>query len=130
NQDGPSSGLSVPNGLAQAKVIRRALENAGVSPHDVAFIEAHGTGTIIGDPIEVEALGDVYGPGRSSDEPLMLGSVKPSIGHLESAAGVAGLMKLILTVQHGELPPQRNYREPNPRVDWDSIPVRVNDSLR
>lgn len=130
NQDGPSSGLSVPNGLAQAKVIRRALENAGLSPHDVGFIEAHGTGTVLGDPIEVEALGAVYGPGRSADTPLMLGSVKPSIGHLESAAGVAGLMKLILTVHHGELPPQRNYSEPNPRIDWGSTPVRVNDALR
>src|SRR5690606_15337560 len=99
NQDGPSSGLSVPNGLAQAGVIRRALDNAGVKPGDVGFIEAHGTGTIIGDPIEVEALGDVYGRGRGDNPPLKLGSVKPSIGHLESAAGVAGLMKLILTVQ-------------------------------
>jgi acyl transferase domain-containing protein/acyl carrier protein len=130
NQDGPSSGLSVPNGLAQAKVIRRALENAGLQPQAVGFVEAHGTGTTLGDPIEVEALGEVYGPGRSAETPLMLGSVKPSIGHLESAAGVAALMKLILTVQHGELPPQRNFSKPNERIDWDSIPVRVNDRLR
>jgi len=129
NQDGPSSGLSVPNGLAQAKVIRRALENAGLRPNDVGYVEAHGTGTVLGDPIEVEALGAVYGPGRPADTPLMLGSVKPSIGHLESAAGVAGLMKLVLTVQHGELPPQRNFREPNPRIEWARLPIRVVEVL-
>jgi len=125
NQDGPSSGLSVPNGLAQAKVIRRALENAGLTPADVDFVEAHGTGTVLGDPIEVEALGEVYGRDRGGRGPLMLGSVKPSIGHLESAAGVAGLMKLVLTVRHGELPPQRNFAEPNPRIDWEDLPIEV-----
>jgi myxalamid-type polyketide synthase MxaB len=129
NQDGPSSGLSVPNGLAQAKVIRQALDNAGLQPNDVSFVEAHGTGTVLGDPIEVEALGMVYGPGRPAETPLMIGSVKPSIGHLESASGVAGLMKLVLAVQYGELPPQRNFGVPNPRIDWDRYPIRVVESL-
>lgn len=130
NQDGPSSGLSVPNGLAQQKVIRRALQNAGLSPADVDFVEAHGTGTTLGDPIEVEALGEVYGPAHTSERPLMLGSVKPSIGHLESAAGAAALMKLVLTVHHGQLPPQRNYRTPNPRIDWERYPLRVVERLQ
>lgn len=130
NQDGPSSGLSVPNGPAQEKVLRRALANAGVDPGAVAFVEAHGTGTILGDPIEVEALGEVYGPGRGRETPLLLGSVKPSIGHLESAAGAAGLLKLVLALRHGEIPPQRNFREPNPRIDWERHPLEVAREVR
>ncbi len=129
NQDGPSSGLSVPNGLAQAKVMRAALDNAGLQPRDVQYVEAHGTGTVLGDPIEVEALGDVYGADRDEGDPLLLGSVKPAIGHLESAAGVAGIMKLVLAVQHGELAPQRNFREPNPRIAWSRLPIRVVETL-
>lgn len=125
NQDGPGSGLSVPNGPAQVKAIEAALERADVTPGEVGFVEAHGTGTPIGDPIEIEALGEVYGREHGPDDPLFIGSVKTSIGHLESAAGVAGLMKLILSIREGELPPQRNYERPNPRIDWDRIPVRV-----
>lgn len=125
NQDGPSSGLSVPNGLAQIRVLREALSNAGVSPREVGFVETHGTGTILGDPIEVEALGEVYGEGRPPESPLLLGSVKPSIGHLESAAGAAGLLKLVLALHHGEVPPQRNFETPNPRIDWDRYPFEV-----
>jgi len=130
SQDGPSSGLSVPNGPAQVKAIRAALERAGIAPGEVGFVEAHGTGTPLGDPIELEALGEVYRDGHSRDEPLLVGSVKPSIGHLESAAGVAGLIKLVLTLEHGELPPQRNYAAPNPRIDWDDLPIRVVDALQ
>jgi len=130
NQDGPSSGLSVPNGPAQVKVIRAALQRAGVEAADVGFVEAHGTGTPLGDPIEVEALGEVYGEVRSEDDPLLLGSVKPSIGHLESAAGTAGLIKLIMALRHGEIPPQRSFARPNTRIDWDRIPVRVVDELQ
>jgi len=129
NQDGPSSGLSVPNGPAQVKVIRAALERAGVEPREVGFVEAHGTGTPLGDPIEVEALGEVYSAGRTYEDPLLLGSVKPSIGHLESAAGTAGLIKLILTLRHGEIPPQRCFERPNTRIDWDRMPLRVVDRL-
>lgn len=130
NQDGPSSGLSVPNGLAQVKVITSALADAGLDPVDVDFVEAHGTGTPLGDPIEVEALGEVYGPSRAPDDPLLIGSVKPNIGHLESAAGVAGLMKLILALRAGELPAQRHFEVPNPRIAWDSLGVRVVDQRR
>lgn len=130
NQDGPSSGLSVPNGPAQVKVIEAALADAGLQPHEVDFVEAHGTGTPLGDPIEVEALGEAYGIGRSPDDPLMIGSVKPNVGHLESAAGVAGLMKLILALRAGELPAQRCFDVPNPRIDWDSMSVRVVDETR
>ncbi|MEK9501493.1 type I polyketide synthase [Gaopeijia maritima] len=130
NQDGPSSGLSVPNGPAQVKVIEAALSDAGLQPHEVDFVEAHGTGTPLGDPIEVEALGEAYGSGRRADDPLMIGSVKPNVGHLESAAGVAGLMKLILALRAAELPAQRYFDEPNPRIDWSSLPVRVVDERR
>ncbi|MEM7417082.1 MAG: type I polyketide synthase [Gemmatimonadota bacterium] len=125
NQDGPSSGLSVPNGPAQVKVIRAALDRAGVRPDEVHFVEAHGTGTPLGDPIEVEALAEVYGQGRDPGAALRIGSVKPSIGHLESAAGVAGLMKLVLSIREAELPPQRSFRTPNPIIDWDRIPIDV-----
>lgn len=130
NQDGPSSGLSVPNGPAQVKVIRAALADAGLRPDEVDFVEAHGTGTPLGDPIEVEALGEAYRDGRAADDPLLIGSVKPNVGHLESAAGVAGLMKLILALRANELPGQRHFDEPNPRIEWDSLPVRVVDALQ
>src|SRR6185436_6090868 len=93
NQDGASSGFTVPNGFAQEAVIKRALHAAGVNPSDVSYVEAHGTGTSLGDPIELEALDAVLGQGRTSDNALMIGSVKTNVGHLESAAGVAGVMK-------------------------------------
>ena len=99
NQDGRSSGITAPNGPAQEAVIREALSAAGVSPADVRYVETHGTGTALGDPIEVNALGAVYGEGRRANARLRIGSVKTNIGHLESAAGVAGLIKLVLAVQ-------------------------------
>ncbi len=125
NQDGASSGLTVPNGGAQQRVIAAALARAGVSGRDVDYLEAHGTGTSLGDPIEVQAAGAVLGEGRDPDEPLLIGSVKTNIGHLESASGVAGLIKVVLSLEHGILPQHLHFREPSPHIPWQSLPVRV-----
>jgi acyl transferase domain-containing protein/NADPH:quinone reductase-like Zn-dependent oxidoreductase/acyl carrier protein len=125
NQDGPSSGLTAPNGPAQEAVIRQALANAGLQPHDIAYVEAHGTGTSLGDPIEVQALAGVYGVGRPVDRPLLIGSLKTNVGHLEAAAGIAGLIKLALALRHAEIPPHLHFTRPNPHIAWDSMPVRV-----
>ncbi len=125
NQDGRSSGLTVPNGLAQQDVLRRALANAGVEPADVQFFEAHGTGTTLGDPIEIEAMGAVLGRGRAADQQVVIGSVKTNIGHLESASGIAGVIKVVLAMQHGEIPPNLHFRERNPQIPWPPFPVVV-----
>ncbi|MDH3602013.1 MAG: type I polyketide synthase, partial [Candidatus Tectomicrobia bacterium] len=123
NHDGPSSGLTVPNSLAQQALLRQALVNADIQPDEVSYIEAHGTGTSLGDPIEVEALDAVFGKTRR--HPLLVGSVKSNIGHLEGAAGIAGLIKVVLALQHGEIPPSLHFREPNTRIPWDALPVAV-----
>ncbi len=125
NQDGPSSGLTVPNKLAQEALLRQALRNAGVQPGEVDYVEAHGTGTPLGDPIEVRALCAVLGQGRSPERPLLVGAVKTNVGHLESAAGIAGLLKVILSLQHRTIPPHLHLRTLSPRIDWESLPVRV-----
>ena len=125
NQDGASAGLTVPNPEAQASVIGEALARAGVRPIDVDYLEAHGTGTEVGDPIEIEAAGAAYGGGRPADRPLLIGSVKTNFGHLESAAGVAGLIKVVLAMQHGVIPQHLHFRTPNPRMDWERLPLRV-----
>src|SRR5690606_27806395 len=125
NQDGRSNGLTAPNGPAQQAVIREALANAGIEPGDVGYVEAHGTGTSLGDPIEVQALDAVLGRGRAPDRPLLIGSVKTNIGHLESAAGVAGLVKAVLALNHGEIPASLHFREPNPLIAWERMSVRV-----
>jgi microcystin synthetase protein McyG len=130
NHDGRSSGLTAPNGPAQQAVIRQALANGGVAPHEVGYVEAHGTGTPLGDPIEVQALAAVYGEGRPADDPLWLGSVKTNIGHLEGAAGIAGLIKTVLTLQHGEMPAHLNYEQPNPHIPWPELPVKVVEQRR
>ncbi|MBD2203723.1 acyltransferase domain-containing protein [Calothrix sp. FACHB-1219] len=114
NQDGASSGLTVPNGNAQQAVIRQALANAKVTPEQISYLEAHGTGTALGDPIEVRAIDSVFGKERSSNHPLILGSVKTNIGHLEIAAGMASLLKVILSLQHQEIPPHLHFQELNP----------------
>ncbi|MFB1483784.1 SDR family NAD(P)-dependent oxidoreductase [Corallococcus sp. RDP092CA] len=124
NQDGRSSGLTVPNGPAQQAVIRQALQSAGVNPEQVDYVEAHGTGTSLGDPIELGALGAAFGP-RPPEQPLLVGSVKTNIGHLEAAAGIAGLIKVALALQHGELPAHLHLRQPNPHVPWDKLPIRI-----
>jgi acyl transferase domain-containing protein/NADPH:quinone reductase-like Zn-dependent oxidoreductase/acyl carrier protein len=129
NQDGRSSGLTVPNGLAQQAVVRQALAAARLTPCDVSYVEAHGTGTSLGDPIEVEALAAVYGEGRDPAEPLEVGSVKSNLGHLEAASGATSLMKLVLALQHRQLPASLHVREPSPAIPWERLPVRVSRAL-
>lgn len=129
NQDGRSSSLTAPNGLAQQALVRQALNVAGIRPSEVDYIEAHGTGTALGDPIELEALGKVLGEGRDARHPFLVGSVKTNIGHLESAAGVAGLIKVILSLQNQEIPPHLHLQEVNPHISLSasnaSIPTRL-----
>lgn len=125
NQDGRSSGLTAPNGPSQQAVIRDALQNAGVTADEVQYVEAHGTGTALGDPIEVQALGEVYARDRSAREPLLIGSVKTNIGHAESAAGMAGLIKAILALTHGRIPPHLHLKKLNPLIDWEAYSVAV-----
>ena len=127
NHDGRSSGLTVPNGQAQRNVVRAALTNAGLEPSRVHYVETHGTGTPLGDPIELRALGEVLGEGREHTQPVLIGTVKTNIGHLEAAAGVAGLIKVVLAMQHGRLPASLHFHEPNPHIPWDEFPVRVVD---
>ena len=125
NQDGASGGLTVPNGVAQQRVITEALARAGVAAADVDYLEAHGTGTSLGDPIEVQAAGAAYGAGRDANRPLLMGSVKTNIGHLEAAAGIAGVIKVILSLEHGLLPQHLHFRDPSPHIPWDRLPVQV-----
>ncbi|KUH82265.1 MULTISPECIES: type I polyketide synthase [unclassified Mycobacterium] len=125
NQDGASGGLTVPNGVAQQLVIAEALKRAGVEPSDVGYLEAHGTGTSLGDPIEVQAAGEVLGAGRGPGQPLLVGSVKTNIGHLEAAAGVAGVIKVILSLEHELLPQHLNFQNPSPHIPWDRLAVQV-----
>jgi acyl transferase domain-containing protein len=125
NQDGRSSGLTVPNGPAQEAMLRQALADAGLKPADIQYIEAHGTGTAIGDPIEVEAIGAVMGEGRRPDQPLILASAKTNLGHLESAAGIAGLIKAVMAIQHGEIPPHLHLQERSPKIPWPNFPIDI-----
>ena len=125
NQNGASAGPTVPNGPVQERVIKEALSRAGVSPLDVDYLEAHGSGSDLGDTIEVQSAAAVYGKGREAEHPLFIGSVKTNIGHLEPAAGVAGLIKVILAMKQGVIPRHLHFRDPNPNLDWDRLPVRV-----
>lgn len=125
NQDGRSSGLTAPNGPSQEAVIAAALGASNLEPCDVDYVESHGTGTSLGDPIEVRALGLALGRGRAANRPLLIGSVKTNIGHLESAAGIAGLIKTVLALQHEEIPAHLHFETPNSHIPWSSLPVKV-----
>ena len=125
NQDGRSGGLTVPNGPAQEALIRRAVAASGIEPAQVGYVEAHGTGTALGDPIEIRALAAALGAGRPREQPLIVGSVKTNLGHLESAAGMAGLIKAVLVLRHREIPPHLHFRQPSPHIPWSELPVTV-----
>ena len=125
NQNGASAGLTVPNGPAQERVMEAALARAGLTGADVDYLEAHATGSQLGDAIEVHAAGSVYGRGRDADRPLLMGTVKSNIGHLEAAAGAAGLIKTVLAMKRGVIPKHLHFKKPNPQIDWDRLPVRV-----
>ncbi|MCV7067233.1 SDR family NAD(P)-dependent oxidoreductase [Mycolicibacterium farcinogenes] len=125
NQDGASGGLTVPNGVAQQRVIADALKRSGLEPSDVGYLEAHGTGTSLGDPIEAQAAGEVLGAGREADQPLLIGSAKTNIGHLEAAAGIAGVVKVILSLENETLPKHLHFENPSPHIPWDRLALEV-----
>ncbi|CAM01905.1 myxalamid-type polyketide synthase MxaF [Saccharopolyspora erythraea NRRL 2338] len=128
NNDGFSNGLTAPSPAAQEQVLRDAYANAGVDPAQVDYVETHGTGTMLGDPIEAGALGAVLGAGRPADRSLILGSVKTNIGHLEAAAGIAGFIKTALSLRHRSIPPSLHFEEPNPHIDFEASRLRVASS--
>jgi acyl transferase domain-containing protein/acyl carrier protein len=125
NQDGASSGPTVPNGPAQERVIRDALAQASCKPKDVSYLEAHGTGTSLGDPIEIRAAAAVYGQDRDPKQPLLVGTIKTNIGHLEAAAGVAGVIKVVLAMRKKRVPRQLHFEKGNPHIPWDEMPLKV-----
>ena len=125
NQNGASAGLTVPNGPAQERVMAEALAQAGIPGSQVDYLEAHATGSQLGDPIELNAAAAVYGKGREADRPLLVGSVKSNIGHAESAAGVAAFIKTVLAMNRGVVPKHLHFDTPNPNLEWDVAPVRV-----
>lgn len=124
NHGGSASAITVPNELAQEALVRQALAAADVAPAEVDYVETHGTGTPLGDPIEVGGLSSVFGD-RPSDRPLVLGALKTNIGHLDAAAGIAGLVKVVLSLQHERIPANLHLGTPNPRIDWDAWPVSL-----
>ena len=129
NQDGRTTGMSVPSARAQAEMIRAALRDAGVSPSEVGYVEAHGTGTAVGDPIEAEALGLVFAADRGVDDPCLVGSVKTNLGHLEAASGIAGLIKAALVVANRRIPANLHFRDPNPDIPFEDWRLRVPTAL-
>src|SRR5215468_672162 len=129
NQDGHTNGISLPSSEAQAQLVRDACADAGVEPSRVGFIEAHGTGTAVGDPIEAHALAEALCTDRPTAAPLLIGSVKTNLGHLETAAGVAGLVKAVLVLKHGQVPANLHFTAPNPNIDFKRLKLRVNSTL-
>lgn len=127
--DGRAGGLTIPNGLSQQRVLEKALQDAALSPSEISYIEAHGTGTHLGDPIELNALQSVFGKSHRQ-APLYIGSVKTNIGHAEAAAGIAGLIKVLLCLQHRKLVPHLHFKQPNPNFDWLHSEIEVTDTLR
>ncbi|MGA5704456.1 type I polyketide synthase [Peterkaempfera bronchialis] len=125
NNDGAAEGLTVPDAQAQQDVLREACRQAGVAPADLQYVELHGTGTRVGDPIEAAALGAAVGTARAPDSPLAVGSAKTNVGHLEGGAGIVGLLKTVLSVEHGRLPPSLNFATPNPEIPLDALNLRV-----
>ncbi|MFG3089141.1 type I polyketide synthase [Streptomyces antibioticus] len=123
--DGATDGLTVPGAASQADVIRRALDRSGVRAGDVQYVELHGTGTRVGDPVEAAALGDVFAAGRTDATPLLVGSAKTNVGHLEGASGIVGLLKTVLGVRHGRIPAGLNFAEPNPDIPFDRLRLDV-----
>lgn len=128
NQDGSSGGLTVPSGPSQEAVILGALENSRMLPGQVSYVEAHGTGTALGDPIEARSMGKVFG-GRSCEHPLLVGSVKTNFGHLEAASGMAGLLKVVLSLIHRKIPAHLHFRNPSPHISWNEMPIEVPTEL-
>ncbi|MFJ8691305.1 type I polyketide synthase [Streptomyces roseolilacinus] len=125
SQDGRTNGIMAPSGTAQRALMETTLRRSGIAPRTVDYVEAHGTGTRLGDPLEAGALAAVYGRGRPADAPVLVGSVKPNIGHLEAGAGVASLLKVVLALSRGEIPPSLNHTEGNPAIDWAGSGLRV-----
>ncbi|MCV7165650.1 type I polyketide synthase [Mycobacterium stomatepiae] len=128
NQDGRSNGLMAPNPAAQMAVLRAAYTNAGMQPNEVDYVETHGTGTLLGDPIEARALGTVLGRGRSADSPLLIGAVKTNIGHTEAAAGIAGFIKAVMALQRGQIPPNQRFESANPHIPFTELRMKVVDT--
>ncbi|HWP42071.1 MAG TPA: type I polyketide synthase, partial [Blastocatellia bacterium] len=130
NNDGRSSGLlATPSSEGQKAALRDAYRDAGISPGLVQYVEAHGTGTSVGDPIEVQSLGEVLAEGRPAGLPCLIGSIKTNIGHTEGAAGIAGLIKVALSIRHGAIPPSLHFNDPNPSIGWDRLPLQVSTAL-
>ncbi|NKZ05534.1 type I polyketide synthase [Actinomadura latina] len=125
NSDGRSNGLVAPNSDAQRALLRDVYATAGIDTREVDYVEAHGTGTFLGDPIEAKSVGEILGAGREDDAPLLLGSAKSNLGHMESAAGIAGLIKAVLALHHRVIPPSAHYKEPNPHIPFDELHLAV-----
>ena len=124
NHDGKSNGLTAPNGLAQQRLLQKAISISGISPEDITYVEAHGTGTPLGDPLEMQAVNIAYHSSKRKEK-LLIGSIKSNIGHLESAAGIAGLIKVLLSFRHREIPGNLHFENPNPLISWKDVDVEV-----